>query len=163
MTLPKSTNTKVDKFWGGKDVLAEEKNYRGIIGSLMYVRTSTRPNIFFSTNVLSRLIEKLAVRHLNLAHRVLRYLASSCSFALSYRRLDNPQFEISIKGFVDLDFCGIEFKGESKSSEFSWKSNFAAVFVGGGLGFYRSKRRSIAAKSLTEVKLLSVSLAVSNY
>jgi hypothetical protein len=116
----------------------------------MYVATSSRSDVLLSINVLSRVMEKPAIGHLNLAHRVLRYLASTSSFELSYRRLDNRQFEISIKCFVDSDYGGIEFNGESKSSEFSCKSNSGyAVFVGGGLVFYGSKRQSIMAKSST--------------
>ena len=55
----------------------ENRPYRSLVGSLLYVATGTRPDIAFAVCQLSRHLEKPSEEHWNAAIRVLRYLKST--------------------------------------------------------------------------------------
>ena len=55
--------------------------YRQIIGSLMFL-VNTRPNIYYSTNVLSHFMCEPKKIHLMAAKHVLRYLRGTIGFGL---------------------------------------------------------------------------------
>ncbi len=57
------TNSRVD-----------EAKYRGYVGSLIYASISTRPDITYATNQLSRYMNKPTQQHMTAATRVFRYL-----------------------------------------------------------------------------------------
>jgi hypothetical protein len=46
-----------------EDKLGDQKWYRSAIGSLLYMATSTRPNLSFATSVMSRFLEESTKRH----------------------------------------------------------------------------------------------------
>ena len=51
LTTPMNTSVKLDKFENGKNV--DEKFYRGMIGSLLYL-TVSKSNIMFSVYICAR-------------------------------------------------------------------------------------------------------------
>jgi hypothetical protein len=46
-----------------KDESADETRYRSLVGALLYIGGSTRPDILCSTNLLSRYLGKPSKRH----------------------------------------------------------------------------------------------------
>ena len=71
MTTPLQVNEKLCKDDGHNK--ANEKFYRSMIGSLLYL-TSTRPHIMFASSYLSRLIQNPSQHHIGIAKRLLRYM-----------------------------------------------------------------------------------------
>lgn len=63
-SIPMEVNVKLVHTEDG--LLTNHKNYRRIVGKLMYV-TLTRPNIVYSIHVLSQFMDKLAQIHLEAA------------------------------------------------------------------------------------------------
>nr|CAD1837278.1 unnamed protein product [Ananas comosus var. bracteatus] len=68
---PIGTNLKLSVNDGAKKV--DANNYISLIGSLLYV-THTRPNILFSTSLLSRFMQNPSKIYLGAAKQILRYL-----------------------------------------------------------------------------------------
>ena len=62
-----------------QDPKMENRPYRSLVGSLLYVATGTRPDIAFAVCQLSRHLEKPSEEHWNTAIRVLRYLKSTAT------------------------------------------------------------------------------------
>lgn len=56
---------------GAKKV--EEKHFRNILGSLMYL-TCTRPNIVYSVNLIFRFTHSLSKNHVGATKRILHYI-----------------------------------------------------------------------------------------
>eukprot|EP00921_Rhytidocystis_pertsovi_P024562 GHVQ01039472.1.p1 GENE.GHVQ01039472.1~~GHVQ01039472.1.p1 ORF type:complete len:151 (-),score=9.13 GHVQ01039472.1:172-624(-) len=58
------------------------EKYRKLIGSLLYLSVTSRPDICFIVNSLSRFVTDPSEIHWNAAKRLLRYLKRSIDFAL---------------------------------------------------------------------------------
>lgn len=78
----------------------DEKNYQSLIGSLMYLAITTRPDILHS-------VAKLAQRNVNphseheaAAKRILRYLRRTADLKLHYRATGK-----TVHGYVDADWA----------------------------------------------------------
>ena len=71
MATPMSPATKLDKDEKGKYV--NQKLYRGMIGSLLYL-TASRPNIIFSVCLCARFQACPKESHLSAVKRIFRYL-----------------------------------------------------------------------------------------
>ncbi|GAA0162116.1 hypothetical protein LIER_39348 [Lithospermum erythrorhizon] len=74
--------TKVDRDAGGN--IVNKPQYKQIVSSLMYL-TSTRPNIMFVTNLISRYMSRPTKFHLQLAKRILRYLKGTTEYDIFYK------------------------------------------------------------------------------
>lgn len=60
--------------------------YREAIGMLMYLATSTRPDLAFVLGQLSRFVANPSKKHVGTLKRVLRYLAGTLEYGISYSR-----------------------------------------------------------------------------
>ena len=79
----------------------EEKSYRGMIGSLLYL-TASRPHIVFSVGLYAHFQSKPKESHLNVIKRIFRYLKHTPNLALWYPRGCN----FHLVGYVDADCEG---------------------------------------------------------
>ena len=80
--------------------------YREAVGSLMYLATSTRPDITFAVGLLSRFVNQPNNKHVGAMKRVLRYLSSNLNYGLTYQRQHGNTSQIVIDGFSDSDWGG---------------------------------------------------------
>jgi len=71
---PMSSSIKIDSDEHGKPV--DQKVYRGMIGSLLYL-TSSRPDIMFSVCLCARFQANPKESHLTAVKRIFRYLAGT--------------------------------------------------------------------------------------
>lgn len=83
-------------------IAACEKEYRILIGSLIYVMTSTRPDICYTVTKLSQNLNKPRTVHLTRAKQVLRYLKGTKNQCLVFRHSKNP---LQLEGFCDADWA----------------------------------------------------------
>ena len=81
MSTPMSTSTKLDKDANGKSV--DEKLYRGMIGSLLYL-TASRPNIMFSICLCACFQASLKESHLYAVKWIIWYVKGTLNFGLYY-------------------------------------------------------------------------------
>ena len=103
-----STPTKLDKDENGKSV--NEKLYRGIIGSLLYLIAS-RPDIMFSVYFCARFQDSPKESHLHAVKWVIRYVKGTSDFGLCY-----PKYaSFDLLGYGDADFAGSKTDRKSTS------------------------------------------------
>lgn len=75
--------------------------YRELIGSLMFISTSTRPDITYATSYLSQFLDKPAKSAWKEAKRVLRYLNMTKTYGLNYTKNSDV---VKVKTYSDADW-----------------------------------------------------------
>jgi len=96
---PISSSTKLIMDDGSPSV--EEKTYRGMIASLLYL-TISRPDIIFNVSLCARFQSKPNETHLKAVKRILRYLKHTPDLTLWYPKGCN----FDLVGYVDADYAG---------------------------------------------------------
>ncbi|UYV84681.1 hypothetical protein LAZ67_X003077 [Cordylochernes scorpioides] len=64
----------------------DQKRYQELLGSLMYLRTKTRPDIAFQLSTLSRYSKDPRQIYMGALKRILRYLKGTKHFSLEYKK-----------------------------------------------------------------------------
>jgi hypothetical protein len=75
--------------------------YKSLVGSLLYL-TTTRPDIMYAANFVSRFMESPKDSHWKMEKRILRYVANTLNFGLWYTQSDDNH----LSGYTDIDFAG---------------------------------------------------------
>ena len=81
--------------------LVDEKTYRSIVGSLIFV-THTRPDITYSVSLVSRYMTNPYEIHMKVAKRILRYVKGTLEFGIHYYSSE----KFNLVGFSDSDWGG---------------------------------------------------------
>ncbi|WVZ89843.1 hypothetical protein U9M48_036197 [Paspalum notatum var. saurae] len=110
---PMSTSTALDADEDGKEV--DQKVYRGMIGSLLYL-TATRLDIQFAVGLCARFHASPRESHRTAVKRILRYIKFTPEFGLWY----SADSSLSLLGFSDSDHAGCRI--DRKSTSVSWSS-----------------------------------------
>jgi len=86
------------------DDLTEEQRslYRSIIGAIMFIMLTTRPDIAFAVTTLARFLSKPMSFHLEAAKHLVRYLRYTREYALEYRR--NAWKDYTVLAYSDSDW-----------------------------------------------------------
>ena len=103
VSTPAADGLKLCKRLPNEVKLANDKDYRGLIGSLSYLSITTRPDISFIAHCLSRYVNDPTEVHWIVAKRVLRYLKGTRSYKLIYRRCTATPI---LYGYSDSDWGG---------------------------------------------------------
>ena len=105
--------------------LIPNRQYREVVGSLLYLANCTRPDISYAVNILSRHQIKPTSVEWNMAKRVLQYLSGTRHLGLTYRAKSEGMVGFSDASWSDcknsLTTCGfvIRFFGDSVA----WKTH----------------------------------------
>ena len=129
----------------GKDEVSmkvDQKLYRGMIGSLLYL-TASRPGILFSVCLCARFQSDPRESHLTAVKRILRYLKGTANLGLCNRRSQ----DYKLVGYYDADFAGDRVERKSTSG--------SCQFLGENLISWSSKRQSIIALSTAEAEYIA--------
>ncbi|XP_013624832.1 PREDICTED: uncharacterized mitochondrial protein AtMg00810-like [Brassica oleracea var. oleracea] len=97
---PMSTTTKLSRDSDGKPV--DEKLYRAMIGSLLYL-TASRPDLCLSVGICARYQAKPKESHKNAVKRIIKYVKGTLDFGLHYTFETN----VNLPGFCDADWAGM--------------------------------------------------------
>ena len=108
---------------------AEQKRYRQIVGSLIYIMTATRPDISYTVTKLSQFLSCATQCHMTMAKHVLRYLKGTINDKMVFKKSNEPP---EITGYCDSDWAssiedrksitGYSFKMSKNNPLISWKS-----------------------------------------
>jgi hypothetical protein len=121
--IPMGTNRHLDLNLGSTSV--DQKVYRSIIGSLLYLCAS-KPDIMLSVCMCARFQAASKDCHLRAVKRIMRYLVLTLNLGLWYPK--GSHFELL--GYSDADFagCKVDRKSTSETCQFlgrtlvSWSS-----------------------------------------
>lgn len=109
--------------------IANPKEYREIVGSLIYAMQCTRPDISWIASKLSQTLANPKMENLVAAKHVLRYLKGTNDYELCFKKNDE---KLTLTGFSELDWASsVEdrrstteycFSLTEKGPIISWKS-----------------------------------------
>ncbi|KRX69779.1 Retrovirus-related Pol polyprotein from transposon TNT 1-94 [Trichinella sp. T6] len=127
---------------------AEMQNmpYRSLVGLLMYLSVSTRPDIAFAVSLLSQFNENYCSHHWTAAKRVLRYLKKTASYGLRFQRNSG-----ALVGFSDADWGG-------NSDDRRSYTGYVFKFGNAAISWESRKQRTVALSS-TEAEYMALSEA----
>ncbi|CAJ2649754.1 unnamed protein product [Trifolium pratense] len=120
----------------------DQKVYRGMIGSLLYL-TASRPDILFSVCLCARFQSDPRESHLTAVKRIFRYLKGTTNLGLLYKKSN----DYVLNGFCDADYAGDKIERKSTSGN--------CQFVGENLISWASKRQTTIALSTAEAEYIS--------
>ncbi|XP_040175581.1 secreted RxLR effector protein 161-like [Anopheles arabiensis] len=122
--------------------------YQEAVGCLMYLAQSTRPDILYAVNMLSRFNKNPGQKHWNGVKHVMRYLRGTSNFKLVYKK----NVDSKIIGYCDADW------GSDPDER---KSTTGNIFMAqGGAISWMCKKQPTVALSTCEAEYMSVSAAV---
>ena len=124
------------------------KEYQSLLGSLMYLMLSTRPDLAFTISTLSKFSSAPLPIHRAAAKRVLPYLKATKALALSF---SSKQRDAQLVGFSDSDW------GSDRNDR---KFTSGYVFpIGGTAISWKYKKQAVVALSSTEAGYIGTSEA----
>lgn len=139
------TRSSVDEV--NAEPLDKSVPFREAIGSLMYAANTTRLDIAFPVNVVSRKVAEPNTYDWSRVKRIFRYLANKQDLSLTYGKGE----KLDLHAYCDADFAG----DESRKST----TGYVIMFGGGPIG-WKSQRQQIVSLSSTEAELVSICSAV---
>lgn len=139
---PMRCDERLDKDFTVKSENEITKPYRELIGSLMYVACTSRPDIMYPTAYLAHYVSCFGNEHWIAAKRVLKYLSWTKHYGIHYGRTKDE-----IVGYTDADWAGDHIERKSTGG-------FAFMYTGAVFA-WSSKRQSIVAASSMEAEYIS--------
>ena len=144
--VPLSPSIKLAKEEG--DMLDKEAYpYSQLVGSLMYLAVTTRPDISYAVGALARYMSCPTTTHWQAAKGVVRYLAGTTSYGIIY-----SGESVEFTGYSDADYAGdIDTR----------RSTTGYVFImNGGAISWQSKHQPTVAASTSEAEYMAAAAAV---
>ena len=120
------------------------KPYQQLIGSLLYLAVTSRPDIAYAVTFLSQFNTKPTSKHFAAAKRVLRYLKGSTNFSLCFRKSNQD-----IIGYSDADWANNCPNRKSFSGNVFIYSNAAIS--------WECRKQATTSLSSTEAEYISLS------
>nr|GEZ71714.1 uncharacterized mitochondrial protein AtMg00810-like [Tanacetum cinerariifolium] len=118
-------------------------NYRGMIGSLMYL-TSSRPDLIYAVYLCIRYQAKPTEKHLHAVKQIFRYIKGTINMGLWYSK----DIGLSLTAYSDAYHVGCQDTRHSTSR--------SAQFLGDNLVSWSSKEQKSTAISSTEAEYIAV-------
>jgi hypothetical protein len=130
----------------GQDCIVELKPYRELIGCLMYVMLTTRPDLNAAVNFFSRFqINATDAQWFGLK-RVLRYVQGTIDLGLCY----NKGYDVALTGYADSDWAGDTDRRSTTGYLFE---------VYGATVSWVTKKQSTVSLSSTEAEYVALATA----
>jgi len=137
---PMESRTKISADLNGKPF--NQKLYRSMIGSLMYL-TASRPDIVFATCMCARFQANPMESHFQAVKRIFRYLKGTVNLGLWYPR--DTGFELI--AYSDADHAGCKLDRKSTSG--------SVQFLGDKLVSWSSKKQNCVSTSTAEAEYVA--------
>ncbi|SGY12439.1 BQ5605_C011g06508 [Microbotryum silenes-dioicae] len=124
--------------------------YRAIVGKLLYLSGTTRPDIAFAISKAARFCNDFTAEHWEALKHILRYLVGTRNFGIRYQKSFQPMSAI-LEGFVDADHG---------ADPVTRRSVLGYVFMcAGGAISWIAKRQTLVTLSSTEAEYVAMSYA----
>eukprot|EP00168_Porphyra_purpurea_P007201 TRINITY_DN1892_c0_g1_i2.p1 TRINITY_DN1892_c0_g1~~TRINITY_DN1892_c0_g1_i2.p1 ORF type:complete len:307 (+),score=35.93 TRINITY_DN1892_c0_g1_i2:2413-3333(+) len=129
----------------GTDLMTDKSPYLELVGSLLYLSTTTRPDISLAVGTLARYMHEPEEQHWRTTKTVMRYLAGTADFGLLYSG------GAILAGYTDAGFAG---DVESRRSTSGW-----LFMINGAPISWQSRRQPMVSTSTTEAEYLAAAAA----
>ncbi|KAJ3504791.1 hypothetical protein NLJ89_g7753 [Agrocybe chaxingu] len=154
VATPLDPNINLDNFDQEDQVVQDEgevdlrvtTSYATLIGSLMYLAISTRPDIAFAVNKLAQFTANPKPKHWTAVKRIFRYLKGTRDYALTYGGTDPDVLVEDLNIYCDADWAS--------SSDRKSTSGFVITMAGGAIA-WSSKKQSSVALSTAEAEYIA--------
>jgi histone deacetylase 1/2 len=143
---PMASSEKLSRHEGEPLLAADITQYRSVVGALQYL-THTRPDIAFSLNKVCQFLQAPTDVHWTTVKRILRYVKHTSSLGPLIQRSSS----LLLSGFADADRAGCPDDRRSTGGH--------AVFLGGNLVAWSSRKLPTVSRSSTEAEYKSVANA----
>ena len=130
--------------------LTDPKEYREIVGSLIYAMTGTRPDLCYVVTRLSQFMSKPTKAHLGIAKHVLKYIKGTLDYNLKFSKSCEP---LKLIGYCDSDWGNIDDRRSITGYCFLMNDE-------GGLISWKSKKQRVVALSTCEAEYMSITYAM---
>jgi transposase InsO family protein len=132
----------------------DRSEYMAMVGSLMYLAVTTRPDIGFAVSQLARYMQSPGKRHVVAAKRVMRYICGTPNHGLRFdgASSENGQKTMMIQAQCDADWGGELDERKSRSGYL--------IHVNGCLVSYSSKLQKTVSLSSAEAEYFAISVAL---
>eukprot|EP00877_Chromochloris_zofingiensis_P008872 jgi/Chrzof1/4238/Cz14g04120.t1 len=145
-SVPLSPSVKLAKDEGGP-LDKEHYPYSQLVGSLMYLAITSRPDLAFSVGALARYMSCPTTVHWQAAKGVLRYLGGTLDYGITFGSDSNDL----------IGYCDADYAGDTDTR----KSTSGYIFIlHGGAITWSSKRQATVAASTTEAEYMAAAAAV---
>ena len=146
---PADLNLKIQTAQNGEEEV-DQRFYRSLVGSLLYLVKQTRPDIMFTVNILSRHKNAPTNQHWMCGKRLLRYLQGSKGLKLTYTKEDN----YDLVGESDADWSG-DVKDRKSTTGYYFKLNGRGEALSWGF-----KKQATVALSSSEAEYQGMAATV---
>ena len=136
VSTPMEVGLKLTKSQTTDETERENYPYQRLIGSLMYLAVSTRPDISYAVNSLSQYNTCYTNEHWTAAKRVLRYLKGTADHGILFQKTGKP-----LHGYADADWASCAVDRRSYSG-------FFFCLGGAAIAWEARKQRTIALSSV---------------
>lgn len=131
------------------------ERYRSLVPSMLYVGTTTRPDIVHTLSLCCRCLDNPSKRHIECADNLLAYLAGTVPMGILYskKQMSNNRFRVLYSGLKNQGFaCSDSNWAPGKST-----SGFA-VYGACGIVAWGAKLQAVTALSSTEAEYYAASV-----
>ncbi|UYV66049.1 hypothetical protein LAZ67_3006289 [Cordylochernes scorpioides] len=145
ISTPMDSNSKLTKISSieGENEPVKKVEYQSLIGSLIYLSVSTRPDIAYAVSALGQFSNDPRRQHWNAAKRVLRYLKGTSCLRITYRKSNE-----ALHGYVDADWGGNLVDRKSHTG--------IVCFLARGPIAWESKKQQTVTLSSTESEYIAL-------
>lgn len=144
LSTPLSPATKLTK--DGEPLDLQTYGYSQLIGSLMYISICTRPDISQAVGTLARYMACPTVIHWQAAKGVLRYLAGTSTYGITY----GPGSSLEL-------YCDADYAGDIDTRRST--TGYVSILNGGAVS-WSSRLQPTVAASTTEAEYMAAASAV---
>ena len=146
---PADLNLKLQTAQNG-DEEVDQRIYRSLVGSLLYLAKQTRPDIMFTVNILSRHMNAPTNQHWMCGKRLLQYLQGSKGLKLTYTK----EASYDLVGESDADWSG-DVNDRKSTTGYYFKLNGRGAALSWGV-----KKQATVALSSSEAEYQGMAAAV---
>ncbi|XP_056645818.1 uncharacterized protein LOC130451043 [Diorhabda sublineata] len=142
---PKRTPMEKGFQYNDKAKILTNIPYRQLIGGLMYLATTSRPDISYAVSYLSRFLDRVTEETWTAGKRVMRYLQGTKTLGLTYTKHTNG--DVILEGYSDADWATDKESRKSVSG--------SIILYGNNPISWSSKKQTCVALSTAEAEYVA--------